>query len=244
MKKVVRSVREKKAASESHGVLQVRLYHSAIASKVISKSSVTVFKKQPVSGMVTSSVECVLTKDAVEFLKAEALQNDLHALVAVFDHKAEAVRALDGKSNSAHYNAAIRAVLSAAAEDLKDRPELAQDRLIAYTAACRRTVGKFLTECAGVVNGDAYQRAPLTGTCSKSGKPLTAAWVMFGTSSDCLDMLDSTEIKTSVLIGQKSTGCDETTSAEIEVAEPEAKPAKPAKPAKRGSRKGKTGTKK
>ena len=237
MKKVVRSVREKKSASESRGVLQVRLYHSAIAAKVISKSSVSVYKIQPVSGMVTETTECVLTKDAVEFLRSDAFQNDLHALVTVFDHKAEAVKALDGKSNSKHYSAAIKAVLTAAAEDLKDKPELAQDRLIAYTAACRKTVGKFLCNCATVVNGDAYQREPLTGTCSKSGKPLTQAWVKFGTSSDCLDMLDSTEIKTSVLIGQKSTGCDETTSAEIEVAEPEAKPAKPAKPAKRGSRK-------
>ena len=242
--KVVRSVREKKSASENKGVLQVRLYHTAIANKVISKSSVTVFKKQPVSGMVTSSIECVLTKDAVEFLRANALQNDLHALIGVFDHKAEAVKALDGKSNSAHYSAAIKAVLSAAAEELKDKPELAQDRLIAYTAACRKTAGKFLGNCAAVVNGDAYQREPLTGTVSKSGKPLTQAWVLFGTSSDVLDMLDSTEIKTSVLIGQKSTGCDETTSAEVEVADkPEAKPAKPAKP-KRSSRKGKTGTKK
>ena len=239
MKKVVRSVKEKKSASESKGVLQVKLYHSAIAAKVIAKSSVTVYRKQPVSGMVTSSVECVLTKDAVEFLKADALSLDLKALVAVFDHKAEAVAKLDGKTNSAHYTAAVKAVLYAAADDLKDKPELAQDRLIAYTAACRKTAGKFLTECASVVNGDAYQREPLTGTVSKSGKPLTQAWVMFGTSSDCLDMLDSTEIKTSVLIGQKSTGCDETTAAEIEVAdkpEPEAKPAKPAKP-KRGSRK-------
>ena len=237
MKKVVRSVREKKSASESRGVLQVKLYHMAVANKVISKSSVTIYKVQPVSGMVTSSVECVLTKDAVEFLRANALQNDLHALIGVFDHKAEAVKALDGKSNSKHLVAAIKAVLSGGAEDLKDKPQLAQDRLIAYTAACRKSIGKFLSECAGIVNGDAYQREPLTGTVSKSGKPLTAAWVKFGTSSDCLDMLDSTEIKTSVLIGQKSTGCDETTSAEIEVADPEAKPAKPAKPAKRGSRK-------
>ena len=237
-KQVIRSVREKKSASESKGVLQVKLYHMTIAAKVIAKSTVTVYRKQPVSGMVTSELECVLTKGAVEFLKADALQNDLHALISVFDHKAEAVKALDGKSNSAHYSAAIKAVLNGAAEDLKSSPELAQDRLIAYTAACRKTAGKFLTECATVVNGDAYQREPLTGTVSKSGKPLTQAWVMFGTSSDCLDMLDSTEIKTSVLIGQKSTGCDETTSAEIEVAEPEAKPAKPAKPAKRGSRKG------
>lgn len=230
-KKVVRSVREKKGASESTGVLQVRLYHMAIAAKVIAKSSVTVYKKQPVSGMVTSELECTLTKEAVEFLRADALQNDLHALITAFDHKTEAVKALDGKSNSKHYAAAVKAVLSAAAEDLKDKPQLAQDRLIAYTAACRKTVGKFLTECATVVNGDAYQREPLTGTVSKSGKPLTQAWVMFGTSSDCLDMLDSTEIKTSVLIGQKSVGCDETTSAEIEVADPEPKPeAKPAKP--------------
>lgn len=226
-KKVVRSVRESKAASENKGVLQVRLYHNAIAAKVIAKSSVTVYKVQPVSGMVTSSTECVLTKEGVEYLRSDALQNDLHALITVFDHKAEAVKALDGKSNSKHYATAIKAVLTAAAEDLKDKPQLAQDRLIAYTAACRKTVGKFLTECANVVNGDAYQKEPLTGTVSKSGKPLTAAWVKFGTSSDCLDMLDSTEIKTSVLIGQKSTGCDETTSAEIEVADepkPEAKP--------------------
>ena len=236
--KVVRSTREKRAASESKGVLQVKLYHMAIAAKVIAKSSVTIYRIQPVSGMVTSELECVLTKEAVEFLKADALQNDLHALITVFDHKAEAVKALDGKSNSKHYAAAIKAVLNGAAEDLKDKPQLAQDRLIAYTAACRKTVGKFLTNCAAVVNGDAYQREPMTGTCSKSGKPLTQAWVKFGTSSDCLDMLDSTEIKTSVLIGQKSTGCDETTAAEIEVAD-EPKPAKPAKPAKpkRGSRK-------
>ena len=225
--KVVRSVREKKSASESKGVLQVRLYHSAIAAKVIAKSSVTVYRKQPVSGMVTESTECVLTKDAVEYLKSNALQNDLHALIAVFDHKSEATEKLDGKSNSKHYSAAIKAVLTAAAEDLKDKPQLAQDRLIAYTAQCRKTIGKFLSDCAMVVNGDAYQREPMTGTVSKSGKPLTQAWVKFGTSSDCLDMLDSTEIKTSVLIGQKSTGCDETTSAEIEVADepkPEAKP--------------------
>ena len=235
MKKVIRSVREKKSASESKGVLQVKLYHFSIASKVISKSSVTIFRKQPVSGMVTSGIECVLTEAAVEHLKADALQNDLHALIAVFDHKAEAVKALDGKSNSKHYSAAIKAVLDASAEDLKSKPELAQDRLLAYTAACRKSVGKFLNDCATIINGDCYQREPLTGTCSKSGKPLTAAWVMFGTSSDCLDMLDSTDIKTSVLIGQKSTGCDETTAAEIEVSEPEAKPAKPK--AKRGSRK-------
>ena len=220
MKKVIRSVKEKKGASESKGVLQVRLYHSAIATKVIAKSSVTVYRKQPVSGMITESTECVLTKEGVEYLKADALQNDLHALITVFDHKSEANEALDGKSNSKHYSAAIKAVLNAAAEDLKDKPQLAQDRLIAYTAACRKTVGKFLTECANVINGDAYQREPLTDTCSKSGKPLTQAWVKFGTSSDCLDMLDSTEIKTSVLIGQKSTGCDETTAAEIEVAKP------------------------
>ena len=230
MKKVVRSVREKKSASESKGVLQVKLYHSTIAAKVIAKSSVVIYRKQPVSGMVTSSIECTLTKEGVEFLRADALQNDLHALITVFDHKAEAVKALDGKSNSAHYSAAIKAVLTAAADDLKSKPELAQDRLIAYTAACRKTVGKFLEECATVINGDAYQREPMTGTVSKSGKPLTAAWIKFGTSSDCLDMLDSTEIKTSVLIGQKSTGIDETTSAEIEVADEPAKPAKPAKP--------------
>ena len=227
MKKVVRSVKEKKAASESKGVLQVRLYHKAICDKVIAKSSVTVYKTQPVSGMVTESTECVLTKDAVEFLRSNALQCDLHALINVFDHKSEANDKLDGKTDSKHYAAAVKAVLGAAAEDLKDKPQLAQDRLIAYTAQCRKTVGKFLTECANVVNGDAYQREPLTDTCSKSGKPLTAAWVKFGTSSDCLDMLDSTEIKTSVLIGQRSTGCDETTAAEIEVADepkPEAKP--------------------
>ena len=217
--KVIRSVREKKAASENKGVLQVRLYHSAIAAKVIAKSSVSVYQKQPVSGMVTESTECVLTKDAVEYLKSNALQNDLHALVTVFDHKSEANEKLDGKSDSRHYAAAIKAVLSAAAEDLKSKPEVAQDRLVAYTAACRKTIGKFLSECAAVVNGDAYQREPLTGTCSKSGKPMSAAWIKFGTSSDCLDMLDSTEIKTSVLIGQKSTGCDETTAAEVEVEE-------------------------
>lgn len=227
MKKVVRSVKEKKAASESKGVLQVRLYHKAICDKVIAKSSVTIYKVQPVSGMVTESTECVLTKDAVEFLRANALMCDLHALISVFDHKSEAQEKLDGKSNSAHYAAAIKAVLNGAAEDLKSKPQLAQAKLIAYTAQCRKTIGKFLSDCAAVINGDAYQREPLTGTCSKSGKPLTQAWVKFGTSSDCLDMLDSTEIKTSVLIGQKSTGCDETTSAEIEVAEPEAKPAKP-----------------
>ena len=237
-KKVVRSVRESKAASECKGVLQVRLYHKAICDKVISKSSVTVYKTQPVSGMVTESTECVLTKDAVEFLRANALSCDLHALITVFDHKTEANEKLDGKSDSKHYAAAIKAVLSAAAEDLKNKPQLAQDRLIAYTAACRQTVGKFLTECASVVNGDAYQREPLTGTVSKSGKPLTAAWVKFGTSSDCLDMLDSTEIKTSVLIGQKSTGCDETTSAEIEVADEPKSEAKPKR-----TRKGKTSKK-
>ena len=232
MKKVIRSVKEKKAASESRGVLQVKLYHQTIAAKVIAKSSVIVYKTQPVSGMVTESTECVLTKGAVEYLRSDALQNDLRALITVFDHKSEAIKALDGKSNSAHYAAAVKAVLSAAAEDLKDKPQLAQDRLIAYTAACRKTVGKFLTECAAVVNGDAYQREPMTGTVSKSGKPLTAAWVKFGTSSDCLDMLDSTEIKTSVLIGQKSTGADETTAAEIEVADKES--AKPKPKAKRG----------
>ena len=226
-KKVVRSVRESKAASENKGVLQVRLYHKAICDKVIAKSSVTIYKTQPVSGMVTESTECVLTKDAVEYLRSNALQCDLHALIHVFDHKSEATEKLDGKSDSKHYAAAIKAVLSAAAEDLKSKPQLAQDRLIAYTAQCRKTIGKFLSDCAMVVNGDAYQREPMTGTVSKSGKPLTQAWVKFGTSSDCLDMLDSTEIKTSVLIGQKSTGCDETTSAEIEVADepkPEAKP--------------------
>lgn len=218
--KVIRSVREKKAASECKGVLQVRLYHSAIAAKVIAKSTVTVYQKQPVSGMVTASEECVLTKEAVEFLKSNALQCDLHALIHVFDHKSEATDKLDGKSDSKHYAAAIKAVLSAAAEDLKDKPEVAQDRLVAYTAACRKTIGKFLTECAMVVNGETYQREPLTDTCSKSGKPMTQAWIKFGTSSDCLDMLDSTEIKTSVLIGQKSTGCDETTAAEVEVDKP------------------------
>ena len=229
MKKVIRSVREKKSASESIGVLQVRLYHSAIAAKVIAKSSVTIYRKQPVSGMVTETTECVLTKNAVEYLRASALQCDLHALVHVFDHKSEANEKLDGASDSKHCAAAIKAVLSAAAEDLKSKPELAQDRLIAYTAACRKTIGAFLEECANVINGEAYQREPLTGTCSKSGKPLTQAWVKFGTSSDCLDMLDSTEIKTSVLIGQRSTGCDETTAAEVEVDKP-AKPAKAEKP--------------
>ena len=219
MKKVIRSVKEKKSASENKGVLQVRLYHNAIAAKVIAKSSVTVYRKQPVSGMVTESTECVLTKDAVEYLKADALSCDLRALIEVFDHKSEAADKLDDHTDSRHIAAAIKAVLTAAAEDLKDHPEKAQDRLIAYTAACRKTVGKFLERCAAVVNGDAYQREPLTDTCSKSGKPLTQAWVKFGTSSDCLDMLDSTEIKTSVLIGQKSTGCDETTAAEVEVAE-------------------------
>lgn len=234
MKKVVRSVKEKKGASENKGVLQVRLYHKAVCDKVIAKSSVSVYKVQPVSGMVTESTECVLTKDAVEYLRSNALQCDLHALIHVFDHKSEATEKLDGKTDSKHYAAAVKAVLNAAAEDLKDKPQLAQDRLIAYTAQCRKTIGKFLSECANVVNGDAYQREPLTGTCSKSGKPMTAAWIKFGTSSDCLDMLDSTEIKTSVLIGQKSTGADETTAAEIEVADPkpEAKP-EPAKPAKR-----------
>lgn len=237
-KKVVRSVRESKAASENKGVLQVRLYHKAICDKVIAKSSVTIYKTQPVSGMVTESTECVLTKDAVEFLRSNALQCDLHALLAVFDHKSEANEKLDGKSDSKHYAAAIKAVLGAAAEDLKDKPQLAQSKLIAYTAACRKTIGKFLTECANVVNGDCYQREPLTGTVSKSGKPLTQAWVKFGTSSDCLDMLDSTEIKTSVLIGQKSTGADETVAAEIEVADDEsAKPAKPAKRSRRTSKK-------
>ena len=216
---VVRSVRESKAASENKGVLQVRLYHKSIADKVIAKSTVTVYQKQPVSGMVTGKDECVLTKDAVEYLKSNALQNDLHALISVFDHKADATEKLDGKSDSKHYAAAIRAVLAAAAEELMDKPQLAQDRLVAYTAACRKTIGKFLTECANVINGDAYQREPLKDTCSKSGKPMTQAWIKFGTSSDCLDMLDSTEIKTSVLIGQKSTGCDETTAAEVEVEE-------------------------
>ena len=233
-KKVVRSVKEKKGASENKGVLQVKLYHMTVVAKVIAKSTVTVFKKQPVSGMVTASEECVLTKEAVEFLKSNALQNDLHALIHVFDHKSEAVEKLDGKTDSKHYASAIKAVLTAGAEDLKDKPQLAQDRLIAYTAACRKTIGTFLMDCAMVVNGETYQREPLTGTCSKSGKPMTQAWVKFGTSSDCLDMLDSTEIKTSVLIGQKSTGCDETTSAEIEVAD---EPAKPAKPKRKASKK-------
>ena len=225
--KVVRSVKEKKSASENRGVLQVKLYHSAITTKVIAKSSVVVYRKQPVSGMVTESTECVLTKSAVEHLKADALSCDLHALISVFDHKSVATEKLDGHTDSKHLAAAIKAVLDASAEDLKDKPQLARDRLIAYTAACRRTVGKFLTECAAVINGDAYQREPLTGTCSKSGKPLTQAWVLFGTSSDCLDMLDSSESKRSVGIGQESTGCDETTSAEVEVADepkPEAKP--------------------
>lgn len=236
--RVVRSVREKKSASENRGVLQVRLYHYTIAAKVIAKSSVTVYRKQPVSGMVTSELVCTLTKNAVEFLRSDALTCDLHALIEVFDHKSEATEKLDGHTDSKHLAAAIKAVLSAAAEDLKSKPELAQDRLIAYTAACRKTVGKFLTECAMVVNGDAYQREPMTGTVSKSGKPMTQAWVMFGTSSDVLDMLDSTEIKTSVLIGQKSTGADETTAAEIEVADDEsAKPAKPAKRSRKASKK-------
>ena len=176
-KKVIRSVKEKKGASECKGVLQVRLYHKAICDKVLMKSSVSVYKVQPVSGMVTESTECVLTKDAVEFLRSNALSLDLHALLAVFDHKSVATEKLDGKTDSKHYAAAVRAVLSAAAEDLKDKPQLAQDRLIAYTAQCRKTIGKFLTECANVVNGDAYQREPLTGTCSKSGKPMTAAWI-------------------------------------------------------------------
>ena len=233
MKKVVRSIKEKKGASENKGVLQVKLYHQTIAAKVIAKSSVTVYKVQPVSGMVTESTECVLTKDAVEFLKSNALSLDLKALITVFDHRSEATEKLDGKTDSKHLAAAVKAVLSAAAEDLKSKPELAQDRLIAYTAACRKTVGKFLEECATVINGDAYQREPMTGTVSKSGKPLTQAWVKFGTSSDCLDMLDSTEIKTSVLIGQKSTGCDETTAAEIEVADkPEPKSGKSGKSGK------------
>lgn len=153
-KKVVRSVRESKAASENKGVLQVKLYHMTIAAKVIAKSTVTVYKTQPVSGMVTESTECVLTKDAVEFLRSNALQCDLHALIHVFDHKTEANEKLDGKSDSKHYSAAIKAVLTAAAEDLKSKPELAQDRLIAYTAACRKTIGKFLTDCAMVVNGE------------------------------------------------------------------------------------------
>ena len=47
-------------------------------------------------------------------------------------------------------------------------------------------------------------------------------------------MIDSTEIKTSVLIGQKSTGADETTAAEIEVAD---EPSKPAKPKRKASKK-------
>ena len=237
MKKVVRSVKEKKGASENKGVLQVKLYHMTVVSKVIAKSSVTVYRKQPVSGMVTESTECVLTKEAVEYLRSNALQHDLHGLITAFDHRSEANEKLDGKSDSRHYAAAIKAVLGAAAEDLKGKPELAQDRLIAYTAACRKTIGTFLTDCATVINGDAYQREPLTGTVSKSGKPLTAAWVKFGTSSDCLDMLDSTEIKTSVLIGQKSTGADETTAAEIEVADEPAKPAKPKRRTRKASKK-------
>ena len=238
MKKVVRSTREKKSASEAKGVLQVRLYHFAIAAKVIAKSSVTIYRKQPVSGMVTGSTECVLTKDAVEFLRANALSLDLKALIAVFGNKTEAIEKLDGHANSKRYSAAIKAVLSAAAEDLKDKPEKAQDRLVAYTAACRKTAGGFLTECAAVVNGDAYQRVPLTGTCSKAGKPLTQAWVKFGTASDCLDMLDNTQIRTSVLIGQRSTGCDETTAAEIEVADDEsAKPAKRTRKASKAAKK-------
>ena len=218
-KQVIRSVKEKKGASENKGVLQVRLYHSAIAAKVIAKSSVTVYRKQPVSGMVTGGVECVLTKDAVEFLRADAMSLDLKALITVFDHKSEATEKLDGKTNSKHYAAAIKAVLSAAAEDLKDKPQLAHDRLVAYTAACRKTAGKFLARCADVVSGDCYQREPLTDTCAKNGAPLEKAWIKFGTLSDTLDMLDSTDIKTSVLIGQKSTGCDETTAAEVEVAD-------------------------
>ena len=85
-KKVVRSVKEKKGASECKGVLQVRLYHKAICDKVLMKSSVSVYKVQPVSGMVTEATECVLTKEAVEFLRSNALCLDLHALLAVFDH--------------------------------------------------------------------------------------------------------------------------------------------------------------
>ena len=234
MKKVIRSVKEKKAVSENTPVLQVKLYHMAVANKVIAKSSVSVYRKQPVSGMVTESTECVLTDDAVEFLKSDALSLDLKGVITAFGHKTEAVAKLDGKTNSAHYSAAIKAVLKAAAEELT--PEKAKEMLSAYIAACRKTVGKYLMRCAEIVNGDAYQKKPATDTCSKSGKPLTQAWVMFGTSSDCLDMLDSTDIKTEVLIGQKSTAVDQTTSAEIEVAD--SKPeAKPAKPAKRGSRK-------
>ena len=122
--------------------------------------------------MVTASEECVLTKEGVEYLRSNALQNDLHALIHVFDHKSEAVEKLDGKTDSRHYAAAIKAVLGAAAEELKDKPQLAQDRLIAYTAACRKTIGTFLMDCAMVVNGETYQREPLTGTVSKSGKPL------------------------------------------------------------------------
>ena len=49
-------------------------------------------------------------------------------------------------------------------------------------------------------------------------------------------MLDSTEIKTSVLIGQKSTGCDETTSAEID-AEPKPEPKPEAKRSRKASKK-------
>ena len=232
MKKVIRSVKEKKAVSENTPVLQVKLYHMAVANKVIAKSSVTVYRKQPVSGMVTESTECVLTDDAIEFLKADALSLDLKGVITAFGHKAEAVAKLDGKANSAHYSAAIKAVLKAAAEELT--PEKAKEMLSAYIAACRKTAGKYLMRCAEIVNGDAYQKEPATDTCSKSGKPLTQAWILFGTSSDCLDMLDSTDIKTEVLIGQKSTAVDQTTSAEIEVAEPKPE----AKPAKRGSRKG------
>ena len=234
-KKVVRSVKEKKAVSENTPVLQVKLYHSLIAAKVIAKSSVTVYRKQPVSGMVTESTECTLTKSAVEFLKADALSLDLKGVIAAFGHKTEAVAKLDGKSNSAHYSAAIKAVLKAAAEELT--PEKAKEMLSAYIAACRKTAGKYLMRCAEIVNGDCYQREPLTDTCSKSGKPLTQAWVKFGTSSDCLDMLDSTDIKTEVLIGQKSTAVDQTTAAEIEVDEPETKPEpKPKRTRKTGNK--------
>ena len=227
MSKVIRSVREKKAVSENTPVLQVRLYHMAIAAKVIAKSSVSVYRKQPVSGMVTESTECVLTKDAIEYLKADALSLDLKAIITAFGHRTEANEKLDGKTDSGHYSAAIKAVLKAAAEELT--PEKAKEMLVAYMAACRKTAGKHLMRCAEVVNGDAYQREPLTDTCSKSGKPMTQAWVKFGTSSDVLDMLDSTDIRTEVLIGQKATAVDQTTAAIVED-EPNNKP-------KRGSSK-------
>lgn len=137
-KKIVRSVREKRSASENRGVLQVRLYHATIAGKVIDKSSVKVYRKQPVSGMVTESSECVLTKDAVEYLRANALQADLHALIEVFDHKSTANEKLDGKTDSGHYAAAIKALLAAAGEDLKDKPSLARTD----SSPTRRRVGR------------------------------------------------------------------------------------------------------